>query len=101
MKTCSRFIYGVAAFTLATVGLSAQGAGEATKDAAKKTGTAVADGAKTAGKATESAAKATGNATADAAKATGKATEKGAEATASGAKKLGVGVKDAVTGEKK
>ena len=32
---------------------------------------------------------------------TGKAAEKGAEATADGAKKVGTGVKDAVTGEKK
>ena len=79
MKAFSRFMFFPAALTVATVGLAAQGAGEATKDAAKKTGSAVSGAAKT----------------------TGKATAKGAEATASGAKKLGTGVASAVTGGEK
>jgi hypothetical protein len=43
------------------------------------------------------AAKATGEKSKEVAKATGSTTKKGAKATAGGAKKLGVGVKDAVT----
>ena len=47
------------------------------------------------------AAKKTSNKTADVAKATGSTTAKGAKATAGGAKKVGVGIKDAVTPDKK
>lgn len=120
MKAFAGFICFVAALTFATAGLVAQA--QATKDAAQKTGSAVAGAAKTTTKAAGSAAKATGeatadaakataktaekgakkagDATADAAKATGKTTAKGAEATADGAKKVGSGIAGAVTGKK-
>ena len=47
------------------------------------------------------AAKKTSDKTTDVAKATGSTTAKGAKATAGGAKKLGAGIKDAVTPDKK
>ena len=100
-----------------TVSGAAKAAGGATKDAAKTTAKGTAAGAKAVGSTTakgaEAGAKKVANSpvgatakkgsekTADAAKATGSTATKGAKATASGAKKLGAGVKGAVTPDKK
>ena len=67
-----------------------------TKDKKKDDG-AVTTAAKATGTKSKEVAKATGSTTKKGAKKTGSATKKGAKATAGGAKKLGVGVKDAVT----
>jgi hypothetical protein len=65
--------------------------------AAKATAKTTSDGAKATGKKSAEVAKATGGKTKEVAKATGSTTKKGAQKTAGGAKKLGVGLKDAVT----
>jgi hypothetical protein len=84
----------VALICAAGVTVAAQ-SGEA-KDKKKDDG-AVTTAAKATGKKSAEVAKATGGKTKEVAKATGSTTKKGAKATAGGAKKLGVGVKDAVT----
>src|ERR1041384_7847312 len=66
---------------------------------AKATGAAVGDAAKTTGKKSASVAKATGKTTKKGAKKTGSTTKKGAKKTAGGAKKLGAGIKNTVTGD--
>ena len=65
--------------------------------AAKATAKTTADGAKATGKKSAEVAKATGGKSKEVAKATGSTTKKGAKKTAGGAKRLGIGVKDAVT----
>lgn len=99
MTTYARFASILGALAIATtIGVAAQGKSEQAKD---NKGATVSGAAKTAGTATKDAAKATGKATASGAKKVGSTTAKGAKATAGGAKKVGVGIKDAVTPDKK
>jgi hypothetical protein len=85
----------LAAMVAAGVTVAAQTSGG--KDSEKKSDGVVTDTAKATGKATADGAKATGKKTAEVAKATGSTTKKGAKATAGGAKRLGLGIRDAVT----
>ena len=81
----SRFISITVALALAaSVTMAAQKSGD--KDSGKKSDGVVTD-----------TATATGKKSVEIAKATGSTTKKGAKATAGGAKKLGLGIKDAVT----
>jgi hypothetical protein len=99
MATPSRFMsIAVALVCAAGVAVAAQSGG--TKDSEKKSDGTVTTAAKATGKATADGAKATGKKSAEVAKATGSTTKKGAKATAGGAKKLGLGIKDAVTPDK-
>jgi len=93
--THSRFMsIAVALICAAGVSVAAQ-SGDA-KDKKKSDG-AVTTAAKATAKTTADGAKATGKKSKEVAKATGSTTKKGAKKTAGGAKKLGIGVKDAVT----
>lgn len=80
---------------------AAKRAGQATADGAKTVGSATADGAKTVGQATADGAKAVGSATAEGAKTVGAATAEGAKDVGTGFKKIGEGISDAVTPDKK
>jgi len=85
MNAYARFASTLGALAMVTtIGVAAQGTSEQAKDKDNKAAT-VSGAAKTA----------------DVAKATGSTTAKSAKATAGGAKKLGVGIKDAVTPDKK
>ena len=85
MSACARLISSAAAVMFMATALGAA-QGDAAATAAKKTG---------------EAATAVAKETTEVAKKTGSATTKGAETTAGGAKKLGLGIKNAVTGDKK
>jgi hypothetical protein len=76
---------------------AAKATAKTTADGAKATGKKSAEVAKATGGKSKEVAKATGSTTKKGAKATGSTTKKGAKKTAGGAKKLGVGIKDAVT----
>ena len=84
----------VALICAAGVTVAAQSGGN--KDEQKSDG-AVTGAAKATAKTTADASKATAKKTTKVAKATSSTTAKGAKKTAGGAKKLGLGIKDAVT----
>ena len=91
----SKFM-SIAIALICAAGVTAAAQSGDTKDK-KKTDGAVTTATKATARTTADGAKATGKKSAEVAKATGSTTKKGAKATAGGAKKLGGGIKDAVT----